>query len=606
MTDCLARAMVQAPTAEDHYMTSSSRCSEDEDDSCCSMDASACSDESFFADADDEEDLAVRATKRSRDDDGDDDNDDDGLQEETPVLQFIKSFLVQPGDDPTTNLDLNFSITNQTDFYHLLQALRYNNTAITQCSVGKECFQGLPLPQRGELADAICSMPNLTCLTMDTVFPEFLFAFNCGRCWKRDQYYRQHQRYWEFRNETIKEIRIRQIPFNIPEIPLGRLVMMTLAGFARLEHLDITFSDDFVNPPEGLMRVALTAISHSHHLNHVKFGYIQEDGDYSCIKELEATREDGILRLLKLRYPGDQLCEKSYKELADMLQVHSQSLKGLVLDTAFGNHGAMTIANTLGRNSNLKALCLGTFDCEAETAKHGLLSLLSRVLCPDDPTVGPPSGSLKYLSLVCQELDDLSVHRMAQVLAQSSLRELMLFLDNVTDDAITCQGIAAFARLLDVNKTIAEFSLICNVLDDDGVVSIAALLERTNRTLKSLKLQCTSALRVSAKGYQAIIQMLKSNSVLEVFDLSRSQDSEDEIDDDSEEPLLDETTRDEFHHLIDLYLRLNRAGVRNLQLHTGTTPSQFLAKVVSQRGDLDSLFYMLSSNPSFVAFGTEN
>jgi hypothetical protein len=599
MADCVSRALI--PPAEDHDMVFSC-CSEDEDDSHCSMDDSYCSDDSLsiVTDDGDVEDLLPDDMTAASTDDGDHRSSKVISQAEVCLLKTIESLYNNRSDYNT--LDLNFPIRNQTDFGHLLHGLR-GNTTVTHCAIGIECFQGLPVPQRRELADAICALSSLKCLTMDTVFPEFLFTFNCGRCWKRDQYYRQYQRYYDFRNETITEIRIRQIPFNIPEIPLGRLVMMTLAGFARLERLNITFSDDFVSPPEGLMRVALTAISHSSHLEHVKFGYIQEDGEYTCIKELEGTRKDGILRLLKLRYPEDQLSEKAYKELADMLQVHSQSLKGLVLDTAFGNNGAVTIANTLGRKNNLKALCLGTFDCEGETAKDGLLSLLSRVLCPDNPTEGPRSGSLKYLSLVCQELDDSSVHQIAQVLAQSSLRELMLFLDNTEDDAISSQGIAAFARLLEVNDTIAEFNLICNVLDDDGVLAIASLLERTNRTLTTLRLQCTKALRVSAQGYEAIIQMLKSNSVLEVFDLSRSQDPEDELDDPTE-ALLDATSRHEFEHLIDLYLRLNRAGVRNLQLHTGATPSQFLGKVVSQRGDLDSLFYMLSNNPSFVAFGT--
>jgi hypothetical protein len=601
MADCISRPL--APPAEDHDMLLSC-CSEDDDDSYRSMDDSDCSDDSLSIVTDDddvdvEDPLPDDMTDTSTDD-GDHSNSKDKAQTEVCLLQTIASLHSNHSDCST--LDLSFPMRNQVDFGHLLHGLRCNTT-VTQCAIGIQCFQGLPVLQRRELADAICALPSLKCLTMDTVFPEFLFTFNCGRCWKRDQYYKQCQRYYEFRNETITEIRIRQIPFNIPEIPLGRLVMMTLAGFARLEQLDITFSDDFVSPPEGLMRVALTALSHSNHLEHVKFGYIQEDGEYTCIKELEGTRKDGILRLLKLRYPGDQLCEKAYKELADMLQVHSQSLKGLVLDTAFGNNGAVTIANTVGRNSNLKALCLGTFDCESEIAKDGLLSLLSRVLCPDNPTEGPRSGSLKYLSLVCQELDDSSVHQIAQILAQSSLRELMLFLDNVEDDAISSQGIAAFARLLEVNDTIAEFHLICNVLDDDGVIAIASLLERANRTLTTLRLQCTRALRVSSKGYEAIVHMLKSNSVLEDFDLSRSQDPDDELDDPTE-ALLDEASRHEFQYRIDLYLRLNRAGVRNLQLHSGATPSQFLGKVVSQRGDLDSLFYMLSNNPSFVAFGT--
>jgi hypothetical protein len=598
MTDCIAPALI-VPPAEDHCMVLS-YCSENEDDSCCSsMETSYCSDDSLSIDDNDVEDPLYDDMVASKDDDH---TKKDKSKAELSLLQIIGSLYSNHSDYNT--LDLSFPI--QRDFGHLfgqlLHGLRHNTT-VTQCTIGIDCFQGLPVPQRRELADAICALPFLKCLIMDTVFPEFLFTFNCGRCWKRDQYYKQYQRCWEFRNETITEIRIREIPCNIPEIPLGRLVMMTLAGFARLERLDITFSDDFVSPPDGLMRVALTALSRSSHLEHVKFGYLQEDGDYACIKELEGTRKDGVLKLLKLRYPSDQLCEKAYKELADMLQVHSQSLKGLVLDTAFGSNGAVTIANTLGRNSNLKALCLGTFDCEGETAKDGLLSLLSRVLCPNYPTVGPRSGSLKYLSLVCQELDDSSLHQITQVLAQSSLRELMLFLDNVTDDAISSQGIAAFARLLEVNDTIAEFNLICNVLDDDGVLAIASLLQRTNRTLTSLRLQCTKAVRVSARGYEAIVQMLKSNSVLEVFDLSRCEESEDEAVD-PPEALLNEASRLEFQYKIEMYLKLNRAGVRNLQLHTGATPSQFLAKVISQRGDLDSLFYMLSNNPSFVAFGS--
>eukprot|EP00797_Seminavis_robusta_P022265 Sro353_g124390.3 (219) ;mRNA; f:3895-4551 len=216
----------------------------------------------------------------------------------------------------------------------------------------------------------------------------------------------------------------------------------------------------------------------------------------------------------------------SYKELSLMLQVHKRSLKGLVLDTAVDNSGALTIANTVGRNNNLKALCLGTFDCRDETRRDGLLSLISQVLrTPNLSHDKSSSTSLEYLSLVCQELDDDGVHQIAKVLAQSRLRELMLFLDNANDTSISSRGVSAFANLLQASDTIEEMSVICNIIDDDGLVSIASVLERSNRTLKTLRLQCTKPPRVTSKGYHSVVQMLKRNTVVEVFELSRSEDS---------------------------------------------------------------------------------
>jgi len=537
-----------------------------------------------------------------------------------------------------TDLDLTVPIPYSQHgdiFLHLLYGIRHN-THMKSCRLSNAFFQSLSLEQKRALVDAICDMPSLRYLEMDAVFPSFIHIFNCWRHWKRDLHYQHTGKLCNFVNNAITEINLTGIPSHVSESYLGNLVMMTLSSFASLQSLTMCFLGPATPSSENLLRLALVALGNTKLLGVVKFGLQDETESSVIIPEVNyimdvcASRTEDILRVLKLRCNEDYLMTShGYTVLSQMIHAHRQTLRGLVLDTAVDNNGALNIAQTLGRNSNLKALCLGTLDCQDKTKRDGLVSLISEVLKNDPQQKAAAAAaaeegqnSLEYLSLVCQELDDQGVHQIGQALSQSSLRELILFLDNESDNTISSQGVAALARVLQVNKTIQNFSLICNSLDDEGLMALAHVLKDDNRTLKNLKLKCSKGLEVSAHGYQALIDMLKSNTVLEGIELSHGEGAEsaDDDDDDDDEEEEDEDVNDDddeveamdcvevhedYQSEIEFYLKLNQARVRSIHLNIDTTPVQFLSKLASNRNDVGTLFYMLSTNPSFMTLGTK-
>jgi hypothetical protein len=365
--------------------------------------------------------------------------------------------------------------------------------------------------------------------------------------------------------------------------------MMVVYNFAALERISVDFIGNFVNAQAALIRVALTALSHSRSLVDFKFGDHGDAQDNSFL-EASASRDDAdLLRVLKLRCNGDQLMSsESYMAVAQMLDIHRQSLNGLVLETAVDHCCALAIANTLGYKHNLTALCLGTFDCQDKTIRAGLISLIKAVSCPQ-------YSSLDYLSLVCQELDDTGAQDLAAAIHGAKLKELILFLDNEMEHSISGQGIAALAKILEGNTSLEDFTLLCNSVDDEGLTSMANIL-KNNRTLRNLKLQCTCKNNVTAWGYQALVHMLKHNLVLESLELGcRSPD------DDENMELHASHFPSDIQSVVSYYLKLNRAGVRDLHLNRNATPSKFVTAIASQRNELDSLYYMLSMNPSIIA-----
>ena len=142
------------------------------------------------------------------------------------------------------------------------------------------------------------------------------------------------------------------------------------------------------------------------------------------------------------------------------------------------------------------------------------------------------------------------------------------------------------------------------MLDDDFILDVAEELK--HESLKHIKLQCTKSFFVSPRGYQALIDTLKVNTVIESVQLG-SCSEEDPVQEQSEEhemALAEKAVREEDEAVMDFYLKLNKGGVRNLHLNVNTSASQFLTKVVSHREELNTLFFMLSANPSFLAYGT--
>jgi len=581
-------------------------------DSCCSSDdesfcdmVDACSfaeaDESLCYDTDDNNETMPLS--------GDEDECDINVHAGT--AEAAAHFLCNPGrlDDVMDHSNLTLSepfnpsnrqLVGDADcLSHLMQTMR--STGVSKCSIQANFFRSLSMQQRRALVDAMADLPSLTHLELDSVFAEYMYTLDFLRSWKRDHHYRYYKKYCAFENNSVEHIRISEIPSSISEQVLGHLVMLTVASFASLQTLSIGFVGG--NPDAVLMRVASAALNHSNTLEDVSF--CRQDG--SVILDVGASRNYGILKLLKLNtctveqhqhHHHQCLSSPSYTALAQMLDSYCQTLRAFVMDTVMDTEGAIAIAKALSRNNKLKALCLGTFDCQDNDRREGLFSLLDQILGPG----AGPASSLEYMSLVCQELDDAGVELMSKMLAGSNLRELMLFLDNHDNVAIGCQGLTALAQILQVNETLESFSVICNTLNDDGIAAVASVLQHSNRTLKNIKIQCNRSFEVTFKGYHAFVDMLKVNTVIESIALGRCQQDQE----DSEQEMVEAYNSKGVvacQAEMEFYLKLNRGGVRDLQLNNETSLRHFFSKVLSNHQDLETLFYMLSENPSFVVAG---
>ena len=532
---------------EDAAMELASCCSYDE--SFNSMDASFSEDESFCYDTDEEEDM---------------DSISSATMEKEDELQELRG--EDEGGLPTENIQL-ITVTNAEDKDDELLASMINRLSSNH--------------QAGNTHTRL----NLNFHSLVA----FMHNFENCRRWKRDQHFHAYGQVDHFQNTTIKEVQISGVPSDIFEGFFGYVIMMVVYNFAALERISVDFIGNFVNPQAALMRVALTALSHSRSLIDFKFGD-HGDAQDSCFLEASASRDAAdLLRVLKLRCNGDQLMgSESYMAVAQMLDIHRQSLNGLVLETAVDHSCALAIANTLGHKNNLTALCLGTFDCQDKTIRAGLISLIKAASCPQH-------SSLDYLSLVCQELDDTGAQDLAAAIHGSKLKELILFLDNEMEHSISGRGIAVFAKILEGNNSLEDYTLICNAIDDEGLSSMANIL-KSNRTLRNLKLQCTYKNNVTARGYQALVCMLKENLILESLDLGcREPDDEDDMEEHASQCPSD------IQSVVSYYLKLNRAGVRDLHVNSNATPGKFVMAIASQRNELDNLYYMLSMNPSIIA-----
>lgn len=623
---------------DEEDMGLSSCCSEESFDT---MDASSCDDESLFFDTDEEDtDMSSVSSYRLIEKDAQ----SEGIhsqandQEDYPIvpvsstvfassspsfvsvltaettrrhetLHDIVIHKLNANEQAFTHLELSFPLIETNgctkNFSALLKAIRCNRT-VTKCTVSSDCFQGLNMCQKRALVDAIGGIPHLSCLVLNSSIVDFMSTHDYCRRWKRDQHYHLHRQYCEFQNTSVQTILVTGVPADIVEGFLGHLVMMVVANFASLKQLDVWFTDDIDSLQADLMRVALTALNYSRRLVDVNFA--QDDGSF--VMEVGASRSAEILKVLKLRCHGEYLSSHSYMAIAHMLRVNSHTLNGLVLETALDKNGTQAIANSFVQCNNLKALCLGTFDCEDTVQRDSLLALVTQVLCPQQQNGSnrPRPSSLEYLSLVCQELDDTGLQEIATALTQSCLRDFVLLLDNEADEAISSKGIAALARVLRDNDTIEHLSLICNTIDDHGIESLAGALKDSNGTLKKLQLQCSKSIKITSAGYDAVLDMLKQNTVIESFDLGSISGLEDEQNIDAGDSESRELDMFQIPHCIrskmDFFLKLNQSGVRNLQLDINIGPEKFADAVFTQRNELDNLYFMLSVNPSFMPNGT--
>jgi hypothetical protein len=148
-----------------------------------------------------------------------------------------------------------------------------------------------------------------------------------------------------------------------------------------------------------------------------------------------------------------------------------------------------------------------------------------------------------------------------------------------TGGRVSNRGVTAMASMLPKNNSLEKLCMCCQQgLDDNGATAIAAALQGNN-TLKHLLLEDSDD-DVTHRGYEALVEMLQRNTVLETMYHENSGN---------------------LKLKIDYYLKLNQLGLRNLLLNVNATKKQFLDAAISNQDDLDCVYYLMLMNPSFVS-----
>jgi hypothetical protein len=184
-------------------------------------------------------------------------------------------------------------------------------------------------------------------------------------------------------------------------------------------------------------------------------------------------------------------------------------------------------------------------------------------------------------------LDDSTLQLLSRALSGSHEPSLkMLRLLNIMDMGVV--GWKAVAAMMATNESIRSLSLEnCQGMDDDAVVGIAQGL-KSNTTLRLLEMQVFAGHCKQFSqdvGQQAFVELLRAGQNITLHQLYTQ-------------------AKGNMEEQLELYLGLNRSGLRpyvlEKQLPTNASTLGFWELLEKHNEDLDTLFYVLQTNPPFV------
>ena len=302
-------------------------------------------------------------------------------------------------------------------------------------------------------------------------------------------------------------------------------------------------------------------------------------------------------RLTSLRLANLGLDQKRIQLLTEALEMNTGALKSLELHgEKLETESWIAMANGLERNTSLERFSLFDFKGMDDTGAIALAqalrmneSLRSLSLENDDDSVSEigniamarmleSNSALVSLCFSSRGLNDDACIAFAEALGTNqTLRELEL--GTYQGGRVGSRGVSAIANMLPRNSSLQKLCMCCQQgLDDNGAIAIANGLTR-NTTLRHLLLEDDDD-AVTSKGYEALVTMMQSNTVLNTL------------------------YHENAGHLkvkMDYFLKLNQTGIRTILLNVNATRSEFLDTLVSHQEDLDCVHYMISMNPSFVS-----
>ena len=204
-----------------------------------------------------------------------------------------------------------------------------------------------------------------------------------------------------------------------------------------------------------------------------------------------------------------------------------------------------------------------------------------------------PSGSLDKLHLSLQMLSEHALP-IAEALEENvTLRELSILISGTPE----MFRVGPIAESLCTNHGLEWLQISSHLIDDNSAVAFAEAL-KVNTTLKVLDFSLDrrhdggggaaaagggggSFLWITERGYQALLDMLQVNHVLEMMSTHGLENVDIRL-------------------KIEYYLKLNDVGIRGIRLYENTSKNQFLETLAEQSedDDMDCSFYLLATNPN--------
>lgn len=342
-------------------------------------------------------------------------------------------------------------------------------------------------------------------------------------------------------------------------------LVMVLSSFGSLEKVALGV-DNVERSQPVLNESSFVVLCHNQRLTALRMANLGMDFNRVALLT-QALKMNGALKSLELH--GEALIRDSWVAIANMLE-ENQSLERVSFFNFKGldDDGAKALARALEHNDTLQALSLENDD--DSVSKHGNIALAKML---------QENSTLVCLCFSSKGLNDDACVAFAGALEQNgTLRELEL--GTYHGGKVGNRGVSAIANMLPRNHVLEKLCMCCQQgLDDSGAIAIATALEQNN-TLKHLLLEDDDD-AVTHRGYEALVQMLQHNTVLETMYHENSGNMKLKI---------------------DYYLKLNQSGLRNLFLNVNSTRTQFFEALVTHQDDLDCLYYVMSMNPSFTAF----
>jgi hypothetical protein len=226
------------------------------------------------------------------------------------------------------------------------------------------------------------------------------------------------------------------------------------------------------------------------------------------------------------------------------------------------------IAGILQRNHTIQHLELGEMGyADHEVESYAAVANMLRY-----------NYTLQHFQMInFRGLDDAGCILMANALEENStLTEITV--RGCDHTVLSCEAARAVGQMFRRNRCLQEWGMNTMRVDDEGATIIARALAQGNSSLETLMLQRIVGDNPT-RGYLAFRKMLETNVTLQrVYPEAIGQVKRE----------------------MDLLLRLNRLGLRRVQLGVNTGRAQFLQMLISNQHCLDVVFYLLSSNPDFL------